>query len=491
MWSADAPWQTVSQNIRVAFLPPANVTGASDEDLQKLLRDAKRRNLALAVETAFLARNASCDARTEAHAPKQDIVEILEKIRRNGGVIDYIAMDEPYYFGHRDAAGCRQSASELASNIADNVRLARRYFPGVRVGDIEVLDASAVWATQLLKWAAAYETAAGEPLAFMHVDVSWSGLAIQNLVKLSRALSQHHIPLGIIYNDGANADTDEAWQQSANRHIADVEAVLGVHPQMAVFSTWDRHPTRMLPEDQPGTLTNVVLGYLLPSTTISLTREGSAIVGQLTDAAGQPIPNARMELSAVDVDGRGGPTMRTVSGVVPADAVRGVIGIRVDTEGACVCDGTTTAVVGKIQYREQGGGRYEVAPVAKKDAMPPEATSNIMLVPGQRKTLNLEQIPVTPNAVFTLAAPIGTTRSGERAGYVTIVFEDPKGKGIRRENIWFGPSSMELDQTTTDASGQFRAKLPPSVAALNPQILAYFAGSKYWRSSMAQLIAAN
>jgi hypothetical protein len=185
MWSANAPWQTVSRDIQVAFLPPANVAGASDEDLQSLLRDAKRRNLALAVETAFLARDASCDARTEAHAPRQDIINILEKIRRNGGVIDYIAMDEPYYYGHRDAAGCRQSASELASNIADNVQLARRYFPGVRVGDIEVVNASAVWTNELENWATAYEKATGEPLAFMHIDVSWSQLAIQNLVNLS------------------------------------------------------------------------------------------------------------------------------------------------------------------------------------------------------------------------------------------------------------------------------------------------------------------
>src|SRR5580704_15398972 len=41
MWSTDAPWQTVAKSIRVVFLAPGNVMGASDEDLQRVMQDTK------------------------------------------------------------------------------------------------------------------------------------------------------------------------------------------------------------------------------------------------------------------------------------------------------------------------------------------------------------------------------------------------------------------------------------------------------------------
>ena len=41
-----------------------------------------------------------------------------------------------------------------------------------------------------------------------------------------------------------------------------VESELRVHPDQAVIESWVKFPTRMLPENQPGTLTNVVLQYV-------------------------------------------------------------------------------------------------------------------------------------------------------------------------------------------------------------------------------------
>ncbi len=89
---------------------------------------------------------------------------------------------------------------------------------------------------------------------------------MQNLAPLAKALKQRHVPLGVIYDaDGANSyknSRDEDWSRNAISHFAEVESKVGVHPDHAVIETWVKHPTRMLPESEPGTLTNVVLQYI-------------------------------------------------------------------------------------------------------------------------------------------------------------------------------------------------------------------------------------
>jgi hypothetical protein len=46
--------------------------------------------------------------------------------------------------------------------------------------------------------------------------------------------------------------------------------------------------------------------------------------------------------------------MRSVSGTTPADAAITMIGVRVGSEGGCVCDGEAGAVIGDMHYQEKG-----------------------------------------------------------------------------------------------------------------------------------------
>lgn len=86
---------------------------------------------------------------------------------------------------------------------------------------------------------------------------------MRNLVPLAAALKQRHVPLGVIYDaDSSNNNSDENWSRNTISNFARVESRAGVHPDHAVIETWVRFPTRMLPETEPGTLTNVVLQYI-------------------------------------------------------------------------------------------------------------------------------------------------------------------------------------------------------------------------------------
>jgi hypothetical protein len=488
-WKPGAPWKTVAGHSQVAKLIAGNIENTRDSDLQSAIEDIKSRHLELALEIGPLVRSADCKPKTESYGNPGETEAILQKIRRNGGDLRYIAMDEPLFYGHRDPGGCHLSAADLAQQVAKSVASMRRIFPQLQIGDIEVLNADLQWTEELAQWANAYRAAVGEPLAFLHADVDWSELAMRNLVPLAAELKQLHIPFGIIYNADASVTSTLEWTQSAERHFVEIESVLNVHPDAVIFQTWTTYPTSVMPESQPGTLMNVALQYLQPAASLLLTRSGAEVSGVLARSDGEPIANANVTLTAVDVGGRLGPSPRHLAGNVPSGAATGVIGIRVGMEGSCVCAGATGAIVGGIHYKEQGSGKpqQDISPVSLPIQGAPPSLRTLELIPGRTYSPNLKQFAVTAGAAYTLDTSIAATAAAEGAGYVTIVFLDAAGKGLRRDNLWFTPSTQVLGKVQTDAHGAFRLPLPETLALAQPEIRASYLGSASLRPALGVL----
>ena len=484
-WSPVAAWPTVAARTGVAKLIAGNIENTRDADLRATVEEIKRRHLALALEIGPLVRSADCAPATEAYGNHGETEAILEKIRNAGGDLRYVAMDEPFFYGHLDPGGCKPSAVQLAQQVAASVASMRRIFPRLQVGDIEVTNTNRAGIDEIAQWADAYRVATGEPLAFLHADVAWSELAIRNLAPLAAELKARHIPFGIIYNADADVTSDTEWTESAVRHFVEIESILNIHPDAAIFQTWTRYPTRVLPESQPGTLMNVPFQYLHPAPSLRLTRSGKAVAGILTGSDGKPIAGAAVTLTAVDTRARIWPTDRRLSGTVPDGAATAVIGIRVGLEGACVCAGPTGAIVGGIHYNEQGRPPQDVSPVSVPIEGAPMSLRTLALVPGKTYAPNLRQFSVTAGATYTFDAWIAATDTAEDAGYVTVVFLDSAGKGLLRRNLWLRPSIVPLGRQTTDAHGAFSLALPDEVASAPAEIRAEFAGSPALRPSLA------
>jgi hypothetical protein len=488
-WKPDADWQTVASHTKVAKLIAGNIENTRDTDLQTTLADVERRHLELALEIGPLVRSADCAPKTESYGNPGETEAILQKIRRNGGDLRYVGMDEPFFYGHRDAGGCHLSAAELARQVAASVASMRRIFPELQVGDIEVAGADGEWITELAQWADAYREAVGEPLAFLHADVGWSELAMRNLVLLARELKGRHIPFGIIYNGDADVTSTLEWTQSAERHFVEIESVLNVHPDAAIFQTWTPYPTNVLPENQPGTLMNVAWKYLQPASSLHLTRSGADITGVLSRSDGEAVTNANVTFAAVDVGARMGPSPRHLAGTVPPGAVTGVIGIRVGMEGSCVCAGPTGAIVGGIHYKEQGSGKpqQDISPVSLPIQGAPASFRALEIIPGKTFAPNLKQFPVTAGKSYTLDTVISATTAAEHAGYVTLVFLDAEGKGLLREFLWFTPSTQTLGTAQTDDHGAFRLSIPEAVELAQAEIRAEYGGNASLRPAMGIL----
>ena len=462
-WKPDAAWSTVAAHTRVAKLIAGNIENTQQTDLKAVIDEVRRRHMALALEIGPLVRSPACGPPTESYGRAGETEAILQRIRSAGGELDYVAMDEPFYYGHVDPGGCRLPSAEIARQVAASIASMRRIFPNLKVGDIDVVEADRARVAGLVQWTDDYRAATGERLAFLHADVAWSELAMSNLPSLAAGLRQRQVPFGIIYNGDADVGGDVEWMRSALDHIAEIETVLGVHPDAAIFQAWTRNPSRVLPEDQPGTLMNVALKYLRPAASLSLSRSGDGISGTLAGPAGAPVVGATIRLTAVDVAGHAWPTVRSLSGTVPEGAATAVVGLRVGVEGACDC-GEGAVILGGLHYREHGKPAQDVSPVVLPVAGAPASLRTLVVALGRTLAPNLKQFPLTPGAAFSFQAWIAASEAAARSGYATVVFLDAKGHGMLRQNLWFEPSVQPFGPAVTDAQGRFHVAWPASAA---------------------------
>ncbi len=143
-----------------------------------------------------------------------------------------------------------------------NLSLVANYFPQAEVGEIEVVGKSSELVNDVKSFVPVFEKTTGHRLAFLHADVDWSPPALQHLADVAKFAKSEGIPFGVIYDAVGGVGSDKEWTQSAQQNVTQVESEMHIKPDAAIFQTWVQYPTHLLPENEPGTLTNVVLGYL-------------------------------------------------------------------------------------------------------------------------------------------------------------------------------------------------------------------------------------
>ena len=152
----------------------------SDDVMTDFFRLLQEHHVALAMEMPPLSKNnwANCGSTSEGFTTRAQIEGWMRKIRKNGGELAYLAMDEPLYYGHifdggpRHGRACRVPIPELARDAAGNLGAVREIFPAVRIGDIEPVSFYGTGPSpsreELTEWFEAFRAAWGAPLAFFH-----------------------------------------------------------------------------------------------------------------------------------------------------------------------------------------------------------------------------------------------------------------------------------------------------------------------------------
>jgi hypothetical protein len=257
-------WPTTSREVRVFKIYQGVVHDLSENAIAALFAGIKSYNMALAIEYGMMTPGPNCGQGLEGYFGRF-AADTARKIKRLGGDLAYLAMDEPLWYGayFGGVRGCRRSVESVAQDVAQHVSEVRQIFPNVQVGDIEPMPQLQVpdWPDRVGQWAEEFRRATGRPLAFLHCDVVWDKDWRARLSSLNQVMRRLNVPLGVIVNGTAYDQSDEAWTNNALTHLEQVLAD-GINPAAYVFQSWNNFPSRVGPETTQGTMTNLILRYL-------------------------------------------------------------------------------------------------------------------------------------------------------------------------------------------------------------------------------------
>jgi hypothetical protein len=289
LFAPDSEWPTTMSHVDVFELQTQFAASTGDRTLNTIFAFLQQKHIALALEVPILTPGSgNCGAGIEGYRPPDVIKNLAERLKRLGANLQYVTMDEPFWFGHLfsgakpgASAPCHEAIIDVARNVGNNVAVIRSYFPNVMVGDEEALpnpyrhsEVPADFLEQMQQWTDAFARITGQPLAFIHFDFGWFPSEspsidaknhlnwVSQLDKVQDMANSHHIRSGIFYNGNPQDGDGVSWAQHATERYKEVEG--GRHRQFddIIFQTWMRQPEFALPETAPGTMTNLVLNYL-------------------------------------------------------------------------------------------------------------------------------------------------------------------------------------------------------------------------------------
>ena len=306
LFSPKARWSTAAKRISVFKLYGEWVGGiATDGQLRRVVGDLRRRKIALALETGPLDPTPECGAGIEGFATIASGLQMARRIEAAGGVLRYIALDEPYFFGSRyqGAHACRWDAQRVARGVAAFVRAVRRIFPRVAVGDTEPIT-SASDAAAYVQWLDVYRSVSGQRLAFIHLDMSYNLPGWESLARtVEIGARSRGVPAGLIVFGEPEDTSDGAWTARARARIEQYEVEADGRPDHVLFQSWQDRPNRTLPDSSPSTFSGLVRTYARPRTTLTLRvlAPGPDVLeasGRLLTQARKPIRGARVDVTA-------------------------------------------------------------------------------------------------------------------------------------------------------------------------------------------------
>jgi hypothetical protein len=267
LFRPDAPWTKAASGLTVFQISTQFVLRGDEEQLRTAMDDLKRRHIALGIELGVLDGDGvgHCGYHVEGYGSPGGVEAVARKIQRLGGQIDYVAMDEPVWFGHVVKAlsdgrvGCQYGIAELVDRVATKVAVLRRSFPSIQIGDTEPINAKS-GGPQSIDDIVTFENLlrrkTGTAPAFVHADVAWAITGWQPLMDdLATRLHASRVRFGIICDGDPNVGGNEAWVSLALRRCQAAAADPRTKPDDFIVQSWQPLPTKMLPETDPGALT--------------------------------------------------------------------------------------------------------------------------------------------------------------------------------------------------------------------------------------------
>jgi hypothetical protein len=264
-------WRSARSHISVLKVGPQQAGGPNRTGKNTLaqLREAgafrqlAAWGIALAIEVPAI-KPWDCTGRIAV----QRTLDLIENVRKAGGKVEFVSMDEPLASGIRF---CKDTLEGSAVKTAEYMKQVAAKEPHVQIGDTEAYPYFSIG--ELKSWLAALQKNGVTP-AYVHLDANIHRIdksphldLAADLRGLQNYLSSKRIPFGIIMWSGYNpAPSDKAYFDRTLLWIKRVRDAIGA-PDQIIFQSWvirsaprckdtdvscDPDKLRCMPEDPPG-----------------------------------------------------------------------------------------------------------------------------------------------------------------------------------------------------------------------------------------------
>ena len=276
LWYSPQSWPVARSRTQVIKFFSSNVapgvanepTNFSSLALAGAFINADAWGLRIAVESPpiFQTPNGCSDRQ----GPMNWISSIVNGIRGAGGVVDAVAMDEPFHY----ALACGFDYGQSAGIVTNYIGHVRSLQPGIRVGDImpyprfrpvDILG----WTDVMVQWAPG-------GLDFVHVDINQNLITNEaqfhaDLREIRDGLRARGVAFGVILHPNLSPVYSDAEYRAGVLDLWNrVKTALGDAPPHIIIQSWQPGGTMpmTLPESTPSSLTGIldsVVGATTPS----------------------------------------------------------------------------------------------------------------------------------------------------------------------------------------------------------------------------------
>jgi hypothetical protein len=501
LWSDDAPWQNAMQRTDVIQVVSWWLEyGATDQQILALFDFAKRHHKKIEMETSVVERFLTDPCgNNEGYTTLSDMQYQLAVLQRLNLHIDILTMDEPVWFGHYDTdpTACQLPMPVLLDRVLADINVLLAYYPDLQIVEIEPvpeLTQNSDWRASENYFHVGLQQQTGKHIQAFQLDLDYNNPAWKQTLRDMREYThQNNMKLGF-YMYGTGYETSSAqWIDDAVRHMETAEGELGVIPDQAIFASWSPYPTNAMPESSPDTMTWLLDRYAdrrHPVMEAHFVARG--LVGTLKTAHGLPIPNETINGYVPGIDMSQPLPVQVATGVVPANAVYGLIGYRLNIE--CFCSGYNDVLVGALQYQETAGGSvafsYELpftpqvynGVLVNSETVGGVQVNRVIARPAQAFVPNSAFFKVTPGAQFTFTVPAATISGEGWYGHAFVDWFDQNYNGVAGTITVVPDAGRRLVATaTTAADGSFQFSNFPRVGPGSPPVSAEFAGDDKYR----------
>ena len=267
MFEHPEEWSLAASQVKVFGIDTDFALDGPEEKLRLITDFLKSRNIAFNVGLQSVYTE-GCGRGIEGLVPiKKYPGDVARRLKRLGFDVTYFSLDGPLGFGHtyKGKEACRYSVSEVAHRLAYTIADVRSSYPNAKFvdyeGDFTYLPQDEAMPL-LREWLQAYRAETGTELDALAMDVDWRKPWRASAPPTIDILHSRGVKAGIFLDATGGKDvTDESWMAEAEQNTRDVVAAK-LDIDFVILASWMFHPWRLIPEDDPLTMTHLVDWYV-------------------------------------------------------------------------------------------------------------------------------------------------------------------------------------------------------------------------------------